>query len=137
MLDSNSELIKAALKERVYLVLWHRGEHLILVRDCERDGAWRLPGTAVAQDETLKQAAQRAALLDLDLELDMSRFGDVFRERVSQTGLVLRSLKATLEDDEFAELPDFNLIGNREIRAIHKREIKQYLPRKADRRIMS
>ncbi len=128
-----------ALQEKVHLVLWHNGDHLVLSERVGKPNAkWELPHTRVALGESIWEAAERTALLQLDLVIRAARFEErgIFRERFVQ-GLRLVSVKANLTEAEFQSLREANNIGSHRIAAISRYEIKQFFPRRCDRQLMS
>jgi hypothetical protein len=119
-------------------ILMYDDTHFLLVSDREtRASKWHYPSTRVAEGETLGQAASRAAWFKVGLVIEPSRFGKIIRTLAIEEGITLKSIRANLTSEEFANLPDTSPTGRNHVTCVKKLEIKRYLPHKRDRRLMT
>ncbi len=123
----------AALKEIAILVMWYDDTHLIVTRRFGQS-YWELPGTRIAEGESLQQAGSRLALLEVSLNVPVHRFGRQIRSHIDERNQVLlRSVRVNLTYDEFESIRGENIAGTHEILVVAKEHIRDVLPRKRDR----
>lgn len=128
----------AKTAEVVVPIIMFDDRYFLLVADRGTgEDRWRYPSTRVAEGETLRQAAARAAWFKLGLMIAPERFGNTIRSMKVEKDVTLHSVRANLTADEFARLADVSPTGAHSVITVEKSEIKRFLPHKRDRRLMN
>ncbi len=117
------------------IILWYDDRELVLVKKPEH-AYWELPGTRIAEGERLHQAASRVAWFEVGLAIDTSRFSSPIRSLLATGGVELTSVSAELTHEEYDSLCHISPSGTHRIMTVPKPEIRHYLPRKRDQRLM-
>ena len=136
---SYKDLEKVSLMEKVnvvYSLIYNKENRTILMVQNE-NGIWTLPGGAVEQNETLKQAAVRETLEETGLEVEVGNIVAIneafFPERGHHALMITFSANIVsgnieiLNKDEILQIKWFNLETANELMPYHKLGIQPLL----------
>ena len=82
------------------------------------------------------EAAQRAALFAVGVNVPPDRFGRPIRTIVTKGDVSLTSIRVNLTEDELEALGDFNPTGTKMVMIVSKCDVVLYLTRKRDRAML-